>query len=142
MLAVALFSTLSCLAFAPATPLHLPPASRAALRARPPALGLFDGLKKAFENQDYSTSPAAYEQTNARASHILVASEAEAQSIKEQLAAGTLQFEEAAMASSSCASASRGGKLGKFFPGTMVKEFDDVVFGLSLIHISEPTRPY
>lgn len=35
-------------------------------------MGIFDGLKKAFENQDYSDSPATYEQTNARASHVLL----------------------------------------------------------------------
>ena len=36
-------------------------------------MGLFDAFSKAFSNVDYSDSPATYEQTNARASHILVA---------------------------------------------------------------------
>ncbi len=94
------------------------------------SMGLFDELKKAFDNVDYSQSPATYEQTNARASHVLVKTEAECASIKEQIAAGDLAFEEAAMKYSTCNSASRGGKLGKFVPGTMVPEFDEVVFSV------------
>ena len=78
----------------------------------------------------YSTSPATYEQTNARARHILVATEEEAQDIKSKIEAGTLDFSDAAVQFSSCSSASRGGKLGKFNPGQMAPEFDDVVFGL------------
>ena len=93
-------------------------------------MGLFDALKGAFENKDYSESPATYEQTNARASHILVPDEAQANDIKEKIAAGTLDFASAASQFSTCNSASRGGKLGKFNPGQMVAEFDDVVFGL------------
>ena len=99
-------------------------------RAVSPTMGFFDNLKKAFDNQDYSESPSMYEQTNARASHILVKDEAQAKDIKERLAAGTIDFAEAAMQYSTCNSASRGGKLGKFNPGSMVAEFDDVVFGL------------
>ena len=93
-------------------------------------MGIFDAFKKAFDNQDYSKSAALYEGTNARASHILVASESECQDIKEKISDGSLSFEEAAMQFSSCNSAKGGGKLGKFSPGTMVKEFDDVVFGV------------
>lgn len=99
-------------------------------RAAVSEMGLFDAFAKAFDNKDYSKSPATYEQTNARASHILVSSEAECLSIKEQIAAGDLAFEEAALKFSSCNSAQNGGKLGKFMPGTMVPEFDEVVFGV------------
>ena len=80
--------------------------------------------------EDYSTSPATYEQTNARASHILVDDEAQANDIKSQLDAGTLDFSEAAVKYSTCSSKERGGKLGKFNPGAMAQEFDDVIFGL------------
>lgn len=101
----------------------LTPSSRAAAsRTAPPALGLFDAFSKAFENKDYSNSPAQYEQTNARASHILVSTEAEAQKIKDDLAAGTVTFDEAALQYSSCASSQQGGRLGKFYPGAMAKE--------------------
>ena len=51
-------------------------------------MGFFDQLKKSFDNQDYSQSPATYEQTNARASHVLVASEEEALKIKQEIADG------------------------------------------------------
>ena len=57
--------------------LPLAPPLRAAHQRLTPRMGLFDGLKKAFDNVDYSDSPATYEQTNARASHILVADEAQ-----------------------------------------------------------------
>lgn len=87
-------------------------------------------LTQAFENKDYTTSPATYEQSNARASHILVDTEEQANDIKAQLAAGTLDFAGAASQFSKCPSGARGGKLGKFVPGAMVPEFDDVVFGL------------
>jgi len=94
-------------------------------------MGLFDGLAKAFENKDYSQSPGTYEQTNARASHVLVDSEEKAQSIKADIASGAIDFAGAAAQYSTCASKDRGGKLGKFAPGTMAKEFDDAVFGLN-----------
>ena len=93
-------------------------------------MGLFDAFSKAFENKDYSNSPATYEQTNARASHILVNTEEECQSIKSQIESGELDFAGAAVKYSTCNSAAKGGKLGKFNPGTMVPEFDEVVFGL------------
>ena len=54
-------------------------------------------LSQAFENKDYSTSPATYEQTNARASHILVDTEEQANEIKAKLEAGTLDFAGAAL---------------------------------------------
>ena len=100
-----------------------------AVRVGLPRAGLFDSFKKAFENQDYSQSPATYEQTNARASHILVSTEEDAAKIKADIDAG-LDFSEAALKYSSCSSASRGGKLGKFVPGTMAPEFEEVVFSL------------
>merc|ERR1712151_798266 len=43
---------------------------------------------------------------------------------------GAITFDEAAFKFSSCASKDQGGRLGRFVPGKMVKEFDDVVFGI------------
>ena len=120
--------TAMALAFSPSTrSLARPRAAHA------PAMGLFDGFKKAFENQEYKAGAAEARSatvTSARAAHILTATEAESQNVKEQIAKGELAFEEAAMQFSSCDSAARGGMLGKFGPGTMVKEFDAVVFGV------------
>ena len=65
-----------------------------------------------------------------RASHVLVKTEAEALKIKNEIASGTCDFAEAASKYSTCPSSARGGKLGKFAPGVMAKEFDDVVFSL------------
>ena len=99
----------------PAAPLRVGSRARVSV-----GMGLGDMFKNAFSNKDYSTSPAMYEQTSARALHILVEDEAQAQSIKEEIAGG-LDFMEAAMKYSTCNSAARGGDLGKFTPGKMVK---------------------
>ena len=99
----------------PAAPLGVGSRARVSV-----GMGLGDMFKRAFANNDYSSSPAMYEQTSARALHILVEDEAQAQSIKEEIAGG-LDFMEAAMKYSTCNSAARGGDLGKFTPGKMVK---------------------
>ena len=75
----------------PAAPLGVGSRARVSV-----GMGLGDMFKNAFANKDYSTSPAMYEQTSARALHILVEDEAQAQSIKEEIAGG-LDFMEAAM---------------------------------------------
>ncbi len=64
-----------------------------------------------------------------RASHILVASEKEAQSILDQLKNGA-NFEELAKAKSTDSSANKGGDLGWFGKGNMVPEFEKAVFAL------------
>lgn len=63
----------------------------------------------------------------AKARHILVASEEECQKLKEQIEGGA-DFEEVAKEHSQCPSGQRGGDLGEFSPGQMVREFDEVVF--------------
>ena len=63
----------------------------------------------------------------ATARHILVESEDECNQIKTQFDEGS-SFEEMAKAHSKCPSGQRGGDLGSFSPGQMVKEFDEVVF--------------
>ena len=59
--------------------------------------------------EDYAGHFHRYEQTNARASHILVKSEEDALKIKEDIDTGRLEFSEAAMRFSTCNSASQGG---------------------------------
>ena len=75
----------------PAAPLGVSSRARVSV-----SMGFGDMFKKAFSNNDYSMSPATYEQTNARALHILVADEAQANSIKGELEGG-LDFMEAAI---------------------------------------------
>ena len=71
----------------------------------------------------------------ATARHILVESEDECNQIKTQIDEGS-SFEEMAKAHSKCPSGQRGGDLGSFGPGQMVKEFDEVVFSgeLGVLH--------
>jgi peptidyl-prolyl cis-trans isomerase C len=88
-------------------------------------MGLFDGISKAFENTEYGPPPEA---VKASARHILVPTEAEAQIVMKMIASGEQSFEECAQDFSSCPSASKGGSLGSFSPGTMVPEFDKVIF--------------
>ena len=61
------------------------------------------------------------------ASHILVRSESEAKSIKSKLQKGT-NFAELAKRHSACPSKKKGGDLGEFAKGKMVKQFDNAVF--------------
>lgn len=65
--------------------------------------------------------------TTATARHILVATEEECNALKTQIDDGA-DFAELAAAHSTCPSGQRGGDLGQFGPGQMVKEFDTVVF--------------
>uniref|UniRef100_A0A7S1BG89 Peptidyl-prolyl cis-trans isomerase n=1 Tax=Corethron hystrix TaxID=216773 RepID=A0A7S1BG89_9STRA len=73
----------------------------------------------------------------ARASHILVGpknwdSQEEAKDrllrLKEEVGNDPTKFAEAAASNSSCPSKAKGGDLGEFGPGQMVKNFDKVVF--------------
>ena len=70
--------------------------------------------------------------TKASASHILIKGGAEAanklEDLKAEIGDSPLSFASAASQYSECPSASRGGDLGSFGPGAMVKEFDKVVF--------------
>ena len=61
------------------------------------------------------------------ASHILVRSESEAKSIKTKLLKGA-NFAELAKKHSTCPSKKKGGDLGEFKKGQMVKQFDQAVF--------------
>lgn len=63
----------------------------------------------------------------AQARHILVATEAEAIDLKNRIGAGE-DFADLARQRSTCPSGARGGDLGEFSPGQMVREFNDVCF--------------
>lgn len=75
----------------------------------------------------------------ATARHILVDSEQKAQDLKTQLEQGA-DFAALARQHSECPSGQRGGELGEFGPGMMVKEFDEVVFSADVNTVQGPVR--
>ena len=73
------------------------------------------------------------------ASHILVATEAEAKTLKAEIENGA-SFEELAKEHSKCPSGYDGGKLGYFTRGQMVKPFEDAAFETEIGKISDPVQ--
>ncbi|MDO4765313.1 MAG: peptidylprolyl isomerase [Eubacteriales bacterium] len=73
------------------------------------------------------------------AKHILVDNLELAQKIAEEIKAGK-SFEDAAQEYSSCPSKARGGDLGAFGRGQMVKEFEEAAFALERNTVSEPVK--
>jgi len=71
--------------------------------------------------------------------HILVKTEQEAKGIAEQLNKGA-NFSKLATEKSLCPSKKRGGDLGTFSRGQMVREFEVVAFALNKGQISQPVR--
>ncbi|GAB0152235.1 MULTISPECIES: peptidylprolyl isomerase PpiC [Marinobacterium] len=75
----------------------------------------------------------------AAALHILVKTEKEALDILDQLKRGK-KFDALAKRYSICPSGKRGGDLGEFHRGDMVKAFDDVVFKRPLLKVHGPIK--
>ena len=73
------------------------------------------------------------------ACHILVNTQAEAEKIKLLLSKGG-NFQQLAKKYSLCPSAKKGGDLGEFSPGTMVKAFDNVVFKKAILTVHGPIK--
>jgi peptidyl-prolyl cis-trans isomerase C len=74
-----------------------------------------------------------------RASHILVKTESEAQDIANQLKTGA-DFKELARTHSDCPSKRKGGDLGYFGRGMMVKEFENAAFNMKRGQVSDPIK--
>ena len=74
-----------------------------------------------------------------RASHILVETEQKAISLLESIQTGE-DFARLAAANSSCPSGQRGGDLGEFGRGQMVKPFEDATFGMNVGDLSGPVQ--
>jgi peptidyl-prolyl cis-trans isomerase C len=74
-----------------------------------------------------------------RASHILVNSEQKANDILNQVKGGK-KFEKLAKKHSSCPSGKKGGDLGYFTRGRMVKEFEDAAFSMEIGQVSAPIK--
>lgn len=76
---------------------------------------------------------------NIKARHILVDQEYEAQDLIKKLNEGK-SFEDLARSFSKCPSGQRGGDLGEFGKGRMVKSFEDAAFALDVNQVSPPVR--
>ena len=75
----------------------------------------------------------------AAAIHILVKTQKEALELKKKLDAGE-NFAQLAKKFSICPSKKKGGDLGEFRRGQMVKAFDDVVFKKALLTVHGPIK--
>ena len=75
----------------------------------------------------------------ATARHSLVNTEEECQALKDEIANGA-DFADIARQHSSCPSGQRGGDLGEFGPGMMVREFDEVVFSADVGTLQGPVK--
>ncbi|MFD6509551.1 peptidylprolyl isomerase PrsA, partial [Bacillus sp. NPDC060175] len=75
-----------------------------------------------------------------KASHILVKDEATAKKVKEELGQGKSFEELAKQYSEDTASKEKGGDLGFFEHGKMVKEFEDAAYKLKKDEVSEPVK--
>jgi peptidyl-prolyl cis-trans isomerase C len=75
-----------------------------------------------------------------RAAHILVKTEKEAAELKAKIQAGEMKFEDAAAQYSQCPSGARGGDLGYFGRGMMVKEFEVPSFNEPVGTVTEPIQ--
>lgn len=76
---------------------------------------------------------------SAAAIHILVKTEKQALEIKAKLAKGG-NFSQLARKFSICPSKKKGGELGEFRKGQMVKAFDDVVFKKEILKVHGPLK--
>jgi peptidyl-prolyl cis-trans isomerase C len=76
---------------------------------------------------------------SASARHILVDTEEQCIELKQKIEDGT-DFAEVAKEHSSCPSGQKGGDLGQFGPGQMVKEFDEVVFSGEINQVHGPVK--
>jgi foldase protein PrsA len=75
-----------------------------------------------------------------KASHILVKDEATAKKVKEELGQGKSFEELAKQYSEDTGSKEKGGDLGYFGPGKMVKEFEDAAYKMKKDEVSEPVK--
>ena len=75
----------------------------------------------------------------ASARHILVPTEEVCLDLKTQIEGGA-DFAAMAKEHSECPSGQRGGELGEFSPGQMVREFDDVVFNEAVGQVHGPVK--
>ncbi len=88
----------------------------------------------------YDTNPGEFSTDRARASHILVKTKEEADSLLKRIKAGEDFAALAEKNSIDKGSAARGGDLGFFGRGQMVPEFEQAVFSMKKGEVSEPVK--
>jgi len=76
---------------------------------------------------------------SATARHILVDTINKCKDLKTQILDGA-DFAEVARENSKCPSGKQGGELGRFGPGQMVREFDEVVFSANVNEVQGPVK--
>ena len=74
------------------------------------------------------------------AKHILVADEEACKAVLDSIENGEKTFEDAAKEKSTCPSGARGGDLGSFGRGQMVKEFEDAAFAAEIGKVVGPVK--
>ena len=79
-------------------------------------------------------------QETVSASHILVASEEEANDLMAKIQSGETAFEDCAKECSTCPSGQNGGNLGEFGHGQMVPEFDQACFSMEVGELRGPVK--
>lgn len=77
--------------------------------------------------------------SSAAARHILVETQEQCEDLKTQIEGGA-DFAEMAQQHSKCPSGQKGGDLGTFSLGQMVKEFDEVVFSAEVGKVQGPVQ--
>lgn len=89
----------------------------------------------------YDENPEQFQgEETVSASHILVETEEKAKEVMERMEKGEMSFEEAAKGFSTCPSGQRGGDLGEFGHGMMVKEFDEACFEMAVGEVRGPVK--
>lgn len=95
--------------------------------------------KEAVETYYDENADQFMKEAEVKARHILVEDEETANKVYAEVI-GDMDFSEAAKAYSTCPSKDRGGDLGHFTRGRMVKEFEDAAFELEVGGISKPVK--
>lgn len=100
-------------------------------------VGVTEEELKAFYDQNQQQFQKG-ETVNAK--HILTDSEETCKEILESITSGEKTFEDAAKEFSTCPSKERGGDLGEFGKGQMVKEFEDAAFAAEIGQVVGPVQ--